>query len=289
MGQAYNPSSTYNRSIYGAVPETTALPNRIKDLEAAGFPVGQINSAMTGNILSDLRGEVSYDPSINFAANTGLRSGMVGSEFAARSGAADYLSRVEQAKQRGQQNALNTLGAVSNYQTVSPETQIGLDQANKILQSAPDPGAAANSALAAYQNALSRASSYYSAPTRSGGGGASAPLSQDSNYSRGYPMPQVYTGSGNTMETQQSGWGNGGTNWNTLTNWGGNVGSGGPAAPAVPSAPTSWNNITNWGGNTGSGGGSGLIINGSPQTPTYNPSPSINYYANDEPNPWGYY
>lgn len=220
-----------DRDIYGAVPLTTPLPDRTAALTAAGYDP-RINPLLSENILADLRGDVSYDPSLQFAANTGLRTGLMGSEFAARTGASDYLNRVQQARQRGQTNALNTLGAISNFNTIAPETEIALGQTNRILEAAPDPAAAGRAAISNYQSALDRASSYFTPTRSSSGGGGYAPLSQDMNFNRTQPMPQAVGGlvtsddpyGWNPQAYGQAG-ATGGGGWNNMAFGGGGGGS----------------------------------------------------------------
>lgn len=181
----YDPESI-NRTAYGTVPLPTALPDRQAQLQALGVPVNQLNQALTSNALNDLMGNVSYQPSQNYAAARGIQTGLQGSEFANRIGASDYLNRVDAARQRGATNALNALQGITSTQTISPETQIQLGQDNATLASAPDPQMAANAALGAYQSALNKASSYYSTPSSGGGGGGYAPLSSNRGSTQNY-------------------------------------------------------------------------------------------------------
>lgn len=257
MGVRYNPDwVSSGRTAYGVVPEQTALPDRKAQLSALGVPVDQINSALTSNALADLRGDVSYEPSMNYSANMGIATGLQGSEFARRAGAADYLSRVEAAKQRGATNATNALGAISATQTVSPETQISLDQQNKQLAAAPDPQMAANAAIGAYQSALNRASSYYSTPSKSSSGGY-APMSQSGSASLSYPVPTAYRGTGTPEPSNDPTWGNWGSgpSWNSLA-----FGTGGGSTPAIPSTTSA---------STSRPSASPLVVNGYEQ---YDPS-----------------
>lgn len=186
MKLTFDPNS--DRSIYGAIPKPTALPDPRANLQSAGLDVNRINPLISEGIISDLAGEVDYSPSINYAAAAGVRGGVPTSEFAQRTGASDYLNRVTAAKQRGQTNALNAMGVISNTQTVRPETQIALDQANKVLESAPDPAAAAKNALGQYQAALDRASQYYTTPRQQSGGGGYSMFSS-TPINRSQPMP----------------------------------------------------------------------------------------------------
>jgi hypothetical protein len=232
-----------DRSIYGAIPKPTALPNPRADLQATGFDVNRINPALSEGILSDLSGVVDYEPSMSYAAAAGIRSGMPTSEFAQRTGAADYLNRVQAAKQRGQTNALNAMGVISNTQTVRPETQIALDQANKVLESAPDPASAARNALSQYQSALDRASSYFSAPRQQSGGGRS--MFDSAPIQRGFPTP---TPSGGLVTSDDP------FNWNP-----------GGFGQATAAGGSGWNDMAFGGGGaqTASGGmpNPGLVVN----------------------------
>jgi hypothetical protein len=236
----YDPASI-KRTAYGTVPNPTALPDRRAQLEALGVPVGQLNEALTSNALNELRGNVSYEPSMNYAAATGVRTGLQGSEFARRIGASDYMNRVEAARQRGTTNAQNILQTITGTQTISPETQIGLDQQNQALASAPDPQMAANAAIGAYQSALNRASSYYSTPSRnSGGGGPAYSMStptqgagQMPDYSawfRTNSAPQLNTPTAPQPSAYQAAVNSGGGGWNNAT-WG--SGGGAPSSAAL--------------------------------------------------------
>lgn len=219
MGVQYDPNWTTNgRSAYGVVPNQTALPDRKAQLEKLGVPVNQLNQSLSNNALNDLNGNVSYQPSLDYSAALGVGTGLQGSEFAKRAGAADYLTRVEQAKQRGATEGLNTLNGISSTQTVSPETQIQLGQENANLAAAPDPQKATNAALSAYQSSLNRASSYYSQPSRTSTGGGYAPLSASSGGSGtlSYPVPTAYHGTGTPEPSNITVWGNYGNSnsWN---------------------------------------------------------------------------
>lgn len=131
---------------YGGIPGQTALPNPSADLSKVFPNLSAANTKVSQNILNELNGQLSPDAISNIkdnAASFGVSSGMPGSDFAGYRGLRNLgLSTLDMQRQ-GLQDYNSAIPTISGTQTVRPETQIALDQNNKILASAPDPAAAA--------------------------------------------------------------------------------------------------------------------------------------------------
>lgn len=135
-----------SKAAYGAVPGQTTLPSPATDLGNQLPNLTQANSQISQNILDELNGELSpgtISAIKDNAASFGVSSGMPGSDFSGYRGLRNLGLQSEQVRRNGLQDYLGATAGISNTQTVRPETQIALDQNNKVLASAPDPAAAA--------------------------------------------------------------------------------------------------------------------------------------------------
>lgn len=140
------PAPQAGQGPYGKVPGNIGVPNRFGDL-ASVFPgLGAANSLASGNIMNELRGELSPE-TVNAirdeAASFGVSSGMPGSGFSGNRGLRNLGLSVEGQKQQGLKDYLGAITSISGTQTVSPELQTEIATQNSINRSAPDPEAAA--------------------------------------------------------------------------------------------------------------------------------------------------
>lgn len=138
--------ATGGSKAYGSIPGQTNLPNPSADLGKVFPNLSQANTSVSKDILNQLNGELSPDTISNIkdnAASFGVASGLPGSQFSSYRGLRNLGISTQDLQNQGIQNYNATVPTISRTQTVSPETQIALDQNNKVLASAPDPEAAA--------------------------------------------------------------------------------------------------------------------------------------------------
>lgn len=160
------------QGAFGLVPGATALPDPFADLSKQYPNLGATNAQISGNIMSKLRGELPADVQNyiqNVAAQYGVASGMPGSGLMANRTARDLgLTSLDLTKQGAAEYA-SAIPTISRTQTVAPETQIALAQANAALAAAPDPALAGITSLSIYDRYLQ------SMANRSPAGGTMAP------------------------------------------------------------------------------------------------------------------
>jgi len=145
-GFNYTPAPTTGRGAFGAVPGAIGVPSPAKDLAAEIPGLKQLNQEAAGNILTQLRGQLSPD-TVNMiqdaAASWGVGAGVPGSGLQVNRGLRDVGQASEALQQQGQQNYGALTSAVSNTQTASPELQANVAIQNALNAAAPDPSAAA--------------------------------------------------------------------------------------------------------------------------------------------------
>lgn len=183
-----SPGTQTGSGTYGAVAGATATPNVYGDLASVYPNLGKTQGTASGNILSELQGNLSSG-TINAiqdaAARFGINSGMGSSGLSHNLSLRDLGLTSENVQQQGLTDFNNLLGTVSKTETVSPETQIALSQSNNALAAQANPQDATNYALSLYNqylNTLSGAGSKTSGVTtptirgNSGGSGTTQPF-----------------------------------------------------------------------------------------------------------------
>jgi hypothetical protein len=158
-GYNINPGTSGYSPIFGGVPGQVGLPNPFQDLSGAYPGLGQTNQALSGDILSQLGGNLSPS-TINMiqdqAAAWGINSGMPGSGLARNRGLRDLGLTAENQINQGIGNYDRTISAVSGTQTVNPQLQTQLAERNALMASAPNPAAAGSYAQQLFNQYLQR-------------------------------------------------------------------------------------------------------------------------------------
>jgi hypothetical protein len=259
-----NPATQTGSGTYGAVAGATDIPDVYSQLSDVYPGLASTNQATSSALLSKLQGQLSpatVSAIQDASARFGVSSGMPGSGLQRNLSLRDIGLTSEQQQQQGLQDYGNILSAVSNTQTVKPETQIATSQQNAALAAQPNPEAASNYALDLYntyldkinpssatnqantllQNLVSRLPgnrgiSYIGGPTRSGGGtGTQQPTIPSSS-----PWANIMSGGGGaTTLTGTGGGASAPADYTDLFGDLGGAGVGGGAGAAWGVQPTS--------------------------------------------------
>jgi len=279
---------------FGLVPGNIGLPSPYQDI-AGVFPNLSGNlGALSGNISSDLAGEL--DPQTiamlqNTAAQFGIGAGVPLSPFSGSRGLRHLGLTAEHQRQQGAQNLLSGLPTIANTLTVKPETQLEVANRNAVLNAAPDPEKAAREAQRLFELYLSRLGGGRQGGMSFGGGGGGGG-SQPRNANAGVfdspwaPFqPQAVTGSRPT-ETPWAG---------TGITWGQNQASpqdlwagarGGFQGPEGGSYATpGGGGFQDWFNDPSIGGGGGIFGMGGGAQGTSNDVADVADWFNWDPNP----
>jgi hypothetical protein len=187
-------SFNYVGGPYGGVPAPVNMPTPYTDLGAVYPNLSGTNAQLSSVIGSQLRGELSADTQAaiqDAAARFGVTSGMPGSGLQRNRVARDFGMTSQQLQQQGIQNYNSLIPTIKGTQTVSPETQIGLNERNAYMAAMPNPGAAAAESERIYQKYLNQAAGGgggFPQPGMPGGGGSR------SGGSSAQPSPAAGTG-----------------------------------------------------------------------------------------------
>lgn len=157
-----NPGTQSGSGTFGSVPGAVALPNPAADLSAQYPNLSGTNSALSGDILSKLSGQLSpatLQQLQNASATSAVNNGMPSS--ASTPGTMPYMASLESLglnseaqQQQGIQDYNSTIPTVSGTQTVAPALQAQIGEENAINASAPNPAAANSYAESLYQQYL---------------------------------------------------------------------------------------------------------------------------------------
>lgn len=156
-----NPQPTGGQGPYGAVPGTIGVPPSPWQQATSAVPALGNTSQLTGNIMSELQGDINPQALKNMqdaAAAYGVSSGMPGSN--AQPGTLAFNKNLrnigldtQAIQHQGAQDYNSLLGAISGLQTPQGlAAEIAAHNAQ--LRAAPDPAQAAQQQLANYWNAL---------------------------------------------------------------------------------------------------------------------------------------
>lgn len=153
-----NPAPQPGSGAFGAVPGPIGLPNPAGDL-AAQFPnLAGANRSVSGDIMSELGGQLSpgtQNMLQDLGAAWSIGSGMPGSQFGRYRTARDLGLMSEQLSQQGLRDYASLIPTISRTQTVSPELQTEIATQNAINRAAPDPTQAASYAKQLFDQYLS--------------------------------------------------------------------------------------------------------------------------------------
>jgi hypothetical protein len=256
-----NPATQSGSGTYGAVAGATDIPDVYGQLSDVYPDLGATNQATSQALLAKLQGQLSpttVNAIQDASARFGVSSGMPGAGLQRNLSLRDIGLTSEQQQQQGLQDYGNILSAVSNTQTVKPETQIATSQANAALAAQPNPEDATNYALDLYNKYLdkinpssatstandlltqlvsrlpgSRGTTTIGGPTggnRGGGGGSIQPTAAQPSS----PWANIMSGGGGNQTLTASGGGGAGTS--DYTDLFGNLGGTGVVAGQQPTS-----------------------------------------------------
>ena len=133
-----NPSPQGGSGIFGAVPGAVGLPQPFKQLSGVYPGLGQTNTALSSDILSNLTGEVSpntiaalHDAGAQFGVNEPMNISPLSL------GETDQSLENTGLKQFG-----SVLPILSNNETLAPQVQAQIGEYNAEQAAAPNPSAA---------------------------------------------------------------------------------------------------------------------------------------------------
>lgn len=151
------------------------MPNPFEDLSKIYPNLSATNKAVSGDISSQLAGQLSPDTIqgiLSGAATFGQTSGMPGSGLARNIIPKDIGLTSQGLQQQGVQNYNQTIPTVSGTQTVSPSLQSDINTQNSVWQSAPDPWMAATHEQGVFQDYLDQMNPSGNQVTWAGKGGS---------------------------------------------------------------------------------------------------------------------
>lgn len=134
-----------------------AMPQPAADLAAQYPNLSASNIALSGDILSQLKGELSPETIrniVDLSAAYGVSSGMPGSGLARNLIPRDIGLSTETLEQQGLQSYESALPIISRTQTVTPELQAEIEATNAYNMAAPDPASASAYAMGLYERYL---------------------------------------------------------------------------------------------------------------------------------------
>lgn len=142
-----NPAPQYGAGAFGAVPGPIGMPNPAGSLGAQIPNLGALNTAASGDILSQLGGTLSagtQNALHNAAATMGVTSGMPGSGLSWNSLYGNIAGASEMQQKQGLSEYNSFIPTVSGTQTVSPNLQTEIAGTNASNAAAPNPQASAS-------------------------------------------------------------------------------------------------------------------------------------------------
>lgn len=158
----YAPPPRPGQGAFGMVPGQVGMPSPFSDLSSAYPNLTNTNASVSGNIASELSGQLSPGTTKalqNAAAQHGVSSGMPGLEPGSQNLNAlfgNVAGYSEGLQHQGLQDYNATIPTVSATQTVKPETQIALAEQNAVNAAAPDPSQAAGYAKKMFDEYLNK-------------------------------------------------------------------------------------------------------------------------------------
>lgn len=194
-----SPGTQGGSGAFGSVPGNISLPNPAADLSEQYPNLSGTNSALSGDILSKLSGQLSpatLQQLQNASATSAVNNGMPGSN--AIPGTMPYNTNLESLglnseaqQQQGISDYNSTIPTVSGTQTVAPALQANIAEENAINASAPNPAAANSYAQSLYQQYLN---SMKGGPGGSTFGGTSRPSTASPILSNPLASPNINPG-----------------------------------------------------------------------------------------------
>lgn len=134
-------------AAFGTRVSPITTPNPYADLSKVYPNLSGTNAQLSGDILSQLKGQLSPQTMQmiqDAGASYGVASGMPGSGMARNRTLRDLGIASEDVQNKGIQNYISSLPTISRTQTVSPELQSEISYSNAVNAAAPNPAAAAN-------------------------------------------------------------------------------------------------------------------------------------------------
>lgn len=144
-----NPFAPTNdpHGAFGSVPKDVPMPNPFGDLSTLYPGLAQANASVSGNVASQLAGELSPATQARLqdaAAAFGVNSGMPGAGLVRNRTARDLGLATEAIQDQGLKNYLAAINQISATQTVNPALQTQINTQNSLNRAAPNPTDAAN-------------------------------------------------------------------------------------------------------------------------------------------------
>lgn len=139
--------TTDPHGAFGTVPKDVPMPNPFGDLSSIYPNLAAANAAVSGNVESQLAGELSPATQAaiqDAAARFGVTSGMPGSGLARNRTVRDLGLTTEAIQDQGLKNYLAAINQISATQTVNPTLQTEINTTNTLNRAAPNPTDAAN-------------------------------------------------------------------------------------------------------------------------------------------------
>lgn len=153
---------SYTGGTFGSNISPIPMPNPAADLASVYPNLSAANAAISGNVLSELKGQLSPETIqniVNSSAVYGVTSGMPGSGLARNIIPRSIGLSTESLKRQGLQDYSGAIPVISGTQTVRPELQAEINATNAFNAAAPNPTAAANYALSLYKEYMNPAGS----------------------------------------------------------------------------------------------------------------------------------
>ena len=147
----------YSNSAFGTKVAPTPMPDPYGDLSKIYPNLSGTNAQMSGDIMSQLQGQLSPETLQNLqdsAATFGVNSGMPGSQLSGYGGLRNLGLATEDLQNKGIANYNATIPTISSTQTVNPALQSEINSQNAINAAAPDPGRAASYAQGMFDKYL---------------------------------------------------------------------------------------------------------------------------------------
>ena len=137
-----SPQPQTGSGIFGQVPGDVSVPDISAQLGAEYPGLAGTNTALSGDILSNLQGTLSpgtQQALENQAATLGVTGGTPGSQLDWNSLYGNVANAATNQEALGAQQYNSSVPTVSGTQTVSPALQIPLAQQNSVWNAAPNP------------------------------------------------------------------------------------------------------------------------------------------------------
>lgn len=149
--------TTDPHGAFGSVPKDVPMPNPFGDLSEIYPGLAAANASVSGNVASQLAGELSPATQARLqdaAAAFGVNSGMPGAGLVRNRTARDLGLATEAIQDQGLKNYLAAINQISATQTVNPALQTEINTQNSLNRAAPNPTDAAATTWKLYLDQL---------------------------------------------------------------------------------------------------------------------------------------